>query len=194
MSLFYRTFLCPYCDNRWTLCQEGAEAPPKFCPECGKRFAKTLAAVPGTHRIGGSRAAKSVDETYSALERAGEARMRLAERDGATPEAARQLKITNMHDNMREGDVAAIHAPLPSNPTTQFMGEAAKRGIRYGFGGSMGLTPSPGAPPVRVAPPIQMQDGVYTGPGHIGMRAVQIDHGANVRAVVASGKRMPGGR
>lgn len=191
MSLFYRTFECPRCEHRWTLCQERDEAPPKFCPECGKKFAKTLAAVPGTHRIGGSTAAKSVDDVYRMNERAGEARMRLAEANGASPQLARQLKITNMRDNMREGDVAAIHSPMPNNPTTQFMGEAAKRGIRYGFGGGMGLAPSPGAPPVRIAPPIQTAEGAFTGPGHIGLRAAQMEHAANVRAVVASGKRMP---
>lgn len=164
------------------------DPPPAFCPSCGKRFAKSLAAVPGTHAIGGSNRAKAVDDTYRRLEQAGEARARLAERSGAAPAAARMLKITDMRDSMREGDVAAIHR-APNNPTTQFMRDAEKLGIRYGFGGGMGTAPSPGAPAARIAPPIQTAHGTYTGPGHIGLQAAQMNHKANLAAVVASGRR-----
>lgn len=177
MSLFYRTFGCPQCEHRWTLCQERDEAPPKFCPECGLRFAKTLAAIPGTRAIGGSNRAKAVDGTYAALERAGEARMRLAERHGLPTAQARQLKITDMHDNMREGDVAAVHQPtvLERQAEQHF-------NLRPGFWGSGGGFG-------RISSPINTPQGQFTGPGHIGLHAAQIDHRANVAAVVASGRR-----
>ena len=188
MSLIARTFECPKCLHRWEVIEPRDSAPPKFCVECGARFAKTLLAVPGTHSIGGSRVVKAVDDTYQRLERAGEARMRLAERDGVPASQARQLKITNLKDNVRDGEVGAVR-PTVNNPTTQFMAEAAKRGLNYGFGGGMGLAPPPGAPAARVAPMMQMPDGQYTGPGHIGLRAAQLDHKSNLRAVVESGKR-----
>lgn len=179
MALVYRTYECPACLHRWEMMQDRKEAPPKFCPDCGQKFAKTLAAVPGTHSIGGSTKAKSVDETYRMLETAGDARARLAERDGVPSAQARNLKITNMHDNMREGDVATVRS------TTTLEREAQQHfGLKPGFWGGSGSFG-------RISSPIQTPQGTYSGPGHYGLAAAQTNHRANVAAVVASGKRMP---
>lgn len=101
MTILYK-LQCPECGEkfRW----EG-ENFPDFCPRCQAYVGVDPNFVPSRLNIGGSALAKSAEATYRALEQSSEVRAEMA----GDP----SLKITNMRDNLREGDVAAI-MPQPS--------------------------------------------------------------------------------
>lgn len=139
---------------------------PKFCPQCGCEVGD-IAPIPAKISIGGSPIARATDMTYRALERSSAARA--AELD------APELKITNLSDNLREGDVAA---KMPVNTVSQFSEEVkTKYGIDYmNWGGGMAGG--------RVAPNISGPSGGYVGPGHIALHAAQPGHAERVREIV----------
>jgi ribosomal protein L37AE/L43A len=183
-AILHRTYECPVCEGRFQVFERRSEHP-RYCQCCGAEFAGRPEAVPGTRAIGGTTAARAVDFTYAQLEAAGQARMRLAERDGLPSKQARQLKITDMADSMREGDIA-VKGPQPSVQFSQFQAAAAQKGINYGFlaggaGGSVGP---------MIGPPGQQ----FVGPGHVAMHAFQQQHQENVRAVKLAGLMTPADR
>lgn len=135
---------------------------PRFCPHCGFAVDQRSKPRPSKVSIGGSAVARAVDMTYRSLE------------EGSAQRAAAvnnpQLKITNMKDRLREGDVAAV---LPNNSVTQFMGVAEQANIKYGFGGgSMGRHVS-----LNMASPSPVPQNAFTGPGHVSLSAIQGDQG-----------------
>lgn len=169
MSLVFRTFECPDCDGRFELMQERDDAPPRFCLHCGADFGADEShrpeAVPAKIAIGGGSAARSVDQTYRMLEESSAAR---AEAVGNPA-----LKITDLHDNLREGDVAAKVPAVPNNSIGQFMRYAEETaGIHYGF------QKQAFAPDVR-APPIRTSAGQFSGPTNVALDAVQGVGGEN---------------
>jgi hypothetical protein len=126
--------------------------------------------------IGGSAISRATDHTYRLLETS------TAERAAALN--APSLKVTDLKDNLREGDVAA---KAPDNVVTRFARETkAQYGINYlSWGGGMG-----GA---RVAPTIPggAPGQSYAGPGHIALAALQPEHEARVQDVVTHPTHKP---
>ena len=145
---------------------------PNFCTVCGAAVGE-VDAIPGTHSIGGSAIRQAVDGTYRMLEETSAARAAMVGQPN--------IKVTNLKDRLREGDVAAV--PLPANTVTGFMGEAAERGIRYGFqtGSSAGVA--------HGMPRTDLEPGQYTGPAHVSLAAAQSREGvATAKQMVANGQ------
>lgn len=179
--LIYRTYSCRGKGGRvkthtFEIMIERSEHP-KFCPTCGAKI-DSVDIVPGTHSIGGSDIQRAVDMTYRLVESSSEERAALA----GNP----SLKVSNMKDHLREGDVAAV---MPNNTVTQFMGDAERRGVNYGWGGGGGMI-APGATsalPVTVDPATG-----FTGPTHAALSEAQgvsgRAHQATRRAMVSAGQ------
>lgn len=132
---------------------------PSFCPKCGARVGN-VEAIPGTKNVGKSDINKAVDMTYRLVEESSAERAELA--------GSKHLKVTNMRDHLREGDVAV--PPMPSNTVTAYMADAAGKGIGYGWGGGM-MAPAlrSGTPsPVKVDPATG-----FTGPTHAALSGAQ---------------------
>lgn len=166
MSLIVRTYGCRGKGGRakmhtFDITIERSEHP-KFCPTCGAKI-DSIEIVPGTHSIGGSDIVRGVDLTYKLVEDSSAERAMLA----GNP----SLKVTNMRDHLREGDVAV---PMPNNTVTQFMGDAATRGVQYGWGGGGGMI----APAATAALPVTVDPSTgYTGPTHAALSGAQGESG-----------------
>lgn len=133
---------------------------PRFCPVCGASFDGDPEIVPGGGHIGGSAIARSVDGMYREVERSSAERAELAGNPA--------LRVTDMNDHLREGDVAA---KMPVNTVTQFMDVAGQSGARYGFGGGAmtGVSFNQPATPVP--------SNTWTGPGHRALSGIQGEGG-----------------
>lgn len=133
MGLIVRTFECEACSRRFDVYQERDELPPDACPFCPASEESTITGpIPSTTAIGERRISKSVDATYRAAEEGSQIRAEAFD-DPA-------MKITNMKDNLRQGEVAAI---TPSNVVSQFVGGQYTDGQQHSFWGAGG---APGAP------------------------------------------------
>lgn len=111
-----RTYRCPDCGGVFEfLHMSRNEPPPDNCELCQS----SMQAVPELPKvnIGGSNISKAVDMTYAAAEES--------------------LGVTDLKDNLREGDIAA---KVPNNPVTQV---AAQIGHNFwgGGGGVLGAAP-----------------------------------------------------
>ncbi len=132
-----RTYCCPDCDGQFNYMQHPSDAPaaPRFCPLCGfdteaddDTFTKAITAPHIGKPIG-----KAGDRTYRQMEAQAEERITAAvEMTGQDRADFNDMKITNLQDNLREGDVAAM--PMPVNDVTRRMDEMRARGIPVGFG------------------------------------------------------------
>ena len=101
-----RTLRCPDCSATfpWLFLERDESDFPNCCPRCGNVMTDEPQSLPGGFSIGTAKG-KAVDLTYRQIEDASNVRAEAA----GDP----SLKITNMKDNLREGDVAAM-APQPS--------------------------------------------------------------------------------
>ena len=101
-----RTLRCPDCSATfpWLFLERDGSDFPNCCPRCGNVMTDEPQSLPGGFSIGTAKG-KAVDLTYRQIEDASNVRAEAA----GDP----SLKITNMKDNLREGDVAAM-APQPS--------------------------------------------------------------------------------
>lgn len=134
---------------------------PKFCPVCGYAVDQRSKPRPKKMSLGGSALARSVDRTYRSLEETSAQRAAAMNNPG--------LKITDMKDRLREGDVAAV---MPHNSVTNFMDTANHHNIRYGWGGG-----SMGTPAFHNASPLPVPQNTWTGPGHVSLSAIQGESG-----------------
>jgi len=111
-----RAFRCPYCDRIfWHDLSVSSE--PALCPLCNN----TGDAPPdlrvisddfrGPHIATGT--AKNVDGYWQATQEAAEHRAIMAEAGGMSREEANQIRITDMPDNLRVGDIA--EKPIVNN-------------------------------------------------------------------------------
>lgn len=139
MALIYRTYACDSGGDAELHTFEiliERDQHPAFCPLCGAPVDGDP--IPAKIAIGGSAATRAVDMTYDLVEQSSIARAQQAEEAGLSPAQARTLKVTDMHDNLREGDVAAKLPQYPNNQVGDFMRKADALGIHYGFtAGSM---------------------------------------------------------
>lgn len=130
----YRKYQCPDCQGVFRfLHHPNTEPPPKFCPLCGadvsgeKKQRKPRlkkadhASLPDDVRPSVRRTAtKSVDGLYRQMESASENRMQdAAELLGVDARSLSAMKMTNMKDNLREGDMSMSTTP---SAAAQIMG------------------------------------------------------------------------
>lgn len=109
-----REYECEVCGAHFDIFHASRdEPPPDTCPHCGGISEAPRLPIPSGGHIGGSNIARSVDQMYKQTEKASEYRAEVA----GDP----TLKITNLRDNLREGDVAAM--PV-NNEVTRYAQEA----------------------------------------------------------------------
>jgi hypothetical protein len=128
-----RLFKCPYCShNFWHDLSLGPE--PEVCPICnntGEAEPEEIKKIPEGFtgpRLSSERA-KLVDKSYRQIEEGSNQRAEIAKSMGLDDDSANAIKITNMRDNLREGDVAAM--PVSNDITREIdsMGGAAKASL-----------------------------------------------------------------
>lgn len=131
----YQQYECPECGGRFKfLHHPDDEPPPDYCPRCGAFVGDdaTPVFVPQAPHI--ERSIRSTaDKVYRQMEDASYANAELAGEitgDGASDHAA--LKVTNLQDYLRPGDVAA---KMPETAVSKAMG--SKQG---GFQPLMNMT------------------------------------------------------
>lgn len=105
-----RTYLCDDCSGQFTRLHWDRDEPAPECPYCASATARN---IPGTFNITGVKA-KAVDLAQ-----------KIAEED---------FGMTNMRDNLREGDIAA----LPPPPIQTAEAEAMVREVQDAFGEAAG--------------------------------------------------------
>lgn len=113
-----RTLICPSCTGQFNYMQHPSTEPdnPRFCPLCGYdteqqieeiaiplRFNRAITAPHIAKSIG-----KAGDATYRDMEASAEARIdAAAEMTGLDRADFNDMKITDLKDNLRQGDIAA---------------------------------------------------------------------------------------
>lgn len=108
-----RTYGCPECEQQFSFLHMNRDEPaPEHCPKCGSYMGDEPQPIPTSFNIGTWKG-KTVDKTYRQIEEASEIRAELS----GDP----NQKITNLKDNLREGDVAAI-APSTSSQYKEAVG------------------------------------------------------------------------
>ena len=147
-----KTYQCPACEGRFQFMHHPSdEPPPRYCPLCGNDCEEgdTLGETLSTPHLS-SEKARSVDGYYRATEEAADHRATMAESVfGLDKAEADQLRITNMRDNLREGDttIAPVNNPVSqlvdANPST--FGFQQQAGLAYSAGVSQGPFPNAGA-------------------------------------------------
>jgi len=100
MMAYKMTFRCPDCRHEFKCILSVAEKAPDYCPSCGVFVGTDPAKVPEGFNIGGSVAARSVDQMWRQTEETSAAR--------AAAAGDPSLKITNMRDNVKIGETAAM--------------------------------------------------------------------------------------
>lgn len=110
----FRTYECPSCTRPFEIFHmSNDEPPPRFCPHCGydtqSEEAEPLAEALSAPVIRRSTAiSKSVDATYRAEEEGSNFRVEMAKEMGLDTEAANQLRVTDMRDNVKPGETSIV--------------------------------------------------------------------------------------
>ncbi len=108
------------------------EPPPEYCSRCGAYVGPDNTPIPGLFSIPTVKA-KSMDSTYRLLESSSEERAKAAAAELDVPVSEMShLKVTDMNDNMREGDVAAKITPVKNDVTIR-MDQMKQAGLPVGF-------------------------------------------------------------
>ena len=123
---------CPGCKQKikWL-----ADDPPDDCPACGYRLVSDRADDDVVMPNILSFSTRCSDGVYKAMERASEERVyQAAEMAGCDASDMKDLKITNLRDNMKQGEIAAM--PVVNDVTRQMDAiRAANPNAQVGFGG-----------------------------------------------------------
>ena len=170
-ALIVRTYACNTggtAEDHTFEVRERRDERPKFCPVCGNKIGSVAKPRPARIALGGSAIARSVDQTYRAIEASSAERAALA--------GSNALKITDMKDHLREGDVAV---KMPVNSVTNFMDFAKDRGVQYGWGGGMSSGVAFNGP----ANPVPQN--TWTGPGHVALSGIQGVNGSTAAEIRA---------
>lgn len=113
-----RTYQCPDCEGTFDhLHLRSTDEPPNFCPLCGSNMSDP---EPQVGRINlGTSVGKSGDQVYRAMEDGSATRAQIAaDHLGIDASEMSAMKITDIKDNMREGDTAAVTS---NNAVSQMM-------------------------------------------------------------------------
>jgi hypothetical protein len=138
--------------------------------------------VPQAPSIGTNKG-KMADHVYRQMETASEHRTELmAQAGGGSASDYNHTKITDMNDNMREGDVAAKYS-APSNYVTEFM--KLNQPPSSPMGG--GYAPLAGATGIEYAS--QTRVGPNAGAGAATHSRITQSHAQMARSIEATGKR-----
>ena len=138
---------CPHCKTKFRWLAE-TEDYPKDCPECGEYVGHDRAdddvAVPNILSFSN----RCVDGVYRMEERMSRERMhQAAEMAGCDASEMKDLQVTNMRDNLKQGDIAAM--PVQNavtqqmdhmraiNPNTQ-VGHGVSQGHEYALAAASG--------------------------------------------------------
>lgn len=169
---FFRHYLCPDCSGTFRFLHHPAEEPPpNFCPLCGSNMNVEPVFVPLAPHIGRT-IGKTADNVYRQMEEASAANMEAAaELGGGDTSDYSALKVSDMADYLRPGDVAA---KMPANPVSEHM---AKTGVG-GF--QPGMTGAEYAANVRV--------GVFPRQGETTRVDLVSGHSARARGIEAAGR------
>lgn len=139
-----RSYECPACGHEFSVFHMSRdEPPPDNCPKCSVEPTTPYLALPRGGKSIGSNISKSVDQTYRNMEEQGQ---RAFEMTG-NPHS----KVTNLKDNLREGDVAAV-VPQPSKEyrdAVASLGGAAGFGAGASTGGGEAFRPAAMLPGLR---------------------------------------------
>lgn len=121
---------CPSC--RGSFAWNPREGMPDLCALCGEKVGHDTADdIVFCPAIRTNAKTRSVDEVYRQMEAGSITRAQIAaEMTGAPVSEMSDLKITNMRDNQRQGDMAVS---LPANPVSELMAAAPNT---YGFSGA----------------------------------------------------------
>jgi len=125
-----RRYQCPDCEKEFTFMHMTKDEPtPEHCPNCGNFMGTEPIKLPSFAAIK-SQKTKNADKTYRDMEAGSEVRAELAaEMTGGSKSDFSAMKITDLKDNIRPGDVPA---KLPSNPVSEMM-DANKTNPNIGF-------------------------------------------------------------
>ncbi len=137
---------CPYCKKKikWLV----DEPYPDDCPACGTYVGHDRAdddvVMPNILHF----STRCSDGVYKAIEKASENRVyEAAEMAGCSASEMSSLKITNMKDSMREGDIAAM--PIVNDVTRQMDAiRAMNPNASVGFGDGLGFSSTVATGPV----------------------------------------------
>ena len=170
----FRHLQCPDCEGTWKWLQHPSDEPlPNFCPRCGSNLTAEPVFVPEAAHIARS-IGKTADGVYRQMESASEEHAYLAaEMTGDHASDYSGMKITDLPDYLRPGDIAA-KLPERLNPVSEAI--AAGRG---GFGVANGLT---GAEYAQAT-----GQGVFPRAGDAMRQSLQSTHAAVQRAVEGTG-------
>lgn len=137
MAYVFRTFGCPECGGEFEVMQERDEGPPAKCQICAADMTEEGVVIPLSlprgGKIVGSPTAKGVDMTYKMLEDSSAA---MAAESGNP-----HLKVTDLKDNLRMGDVAAKPVQF-RDPVYRHMIE---NGLPVGFQSMAGVAGAEGS-------------------------------------------------
>ena len=138
-----RTYRCSACGFVFEHLHMNDDDNPEGCPHCqldGEHDDEPLyIQLPSQAKLGGSYLSRSVDQTYRQVEESSQVRAQMAAdsmeaqyratgMDGAEAQrqaeaAARAVKVTDLKDNLRVGDVAAKPPPQPSAEYNAMLGQ-----------------------------------------------------------------------
>lgn len=149
MALKSRTYACEACDGQFTILKDDRDPPPAHCACCGAATGDDPEPILNFSRIGKAQH-KTLDSVYRNLESSSAARAQeAADMQGCSVADMSMIKVTNMKDNLREGDTSFIapspapvqtYSPPPSNirPMDGSAGLATAQMIKTQQGGSIG--------------------------------------------------------
>lgn len=156
-----RKYDCSSCGKRFEILHAtAAEPPPDFCPKCGAPSSDSVTEplpLPSILSV----KTRAVDGHYRAMEEGSQHRANMAMEMGLSTEEANQLKITNLRDNVREGEISAM--PV-NNPVSQMMAAAPPGTVGY----------QPGVNGVQYSGAVQ--SGPYPNAGAHTMQALRSRH------------------
>lgn len=187
-----RTYRCPSCEGQFDFMHHPtSEPPPRFCPLCGY---DTEGDAPLASGITAPHIQKSIsragDATYRQMEGQAEERMDMAaQMTGLDRSEFSDLKITDIKDNLREGDTADVS--VVNDVSKAVDADPNNYGFRpqlapMGAGGPSGMIPD-----ARGNTPLGYASMTTQGPApYAGAKAATMVgnfHRQNARAIVAAG-------
>jgi DNA-directed RNA polymerase subunit RPC12/RpoP len=165
-----RSYQCPDCSVIFDyLHMRREDPPPSFCPRCGASTSEVSPEISRFHIA--TNAGKSGDAVYRALEDSSNYRADMAAQQlGVDPASMSAMRTTDMKDNMREGDTAAV---ANNNEVSQFMQQ-------HSVGGAQDTG-------IGAAYAAQTRSGPYAGIGNAMREAVVAQHAGRVAPTIAKG-------
>ena len=170
--MIFRSYRCPDCEGVFENLQHRDEPPPSHCKLCGSDMAADTEALPSRVNFS-SVVGKSGDQVYRQMEESSAYRAELAaEHLGVAASELSGMKVTNIQDRMREGDMAVV-AP-PANPVNNFMKDNRVGGL---------IDQTAGAEYARAA-----HQGPHAGAGSRAQDNIKLAHSRVAPQVAAAGQ------